>query len=253
MNQLIQAQTKQQETLVHVISILNITRYVAQANRQKIYEIIDALQRSNEHLNRLFNITEVLTQCIRYQQMYIYMHTILAYLRGSLTYMRQVAIHTMDYMDAPTTNILSPDILPVEDLRNMLGHLESELPSTMHLPISLDHTLHFYQYLNTHVLIAEGQFLLLINVPIQNRAQQLQIYEVFSLPVPHSNLSTQYKINNKYIGMTYDETKAVVIMDQQYRACYHANRQFYRINAPLQPFKNPSPCITFLYEKNTKQ
>ena len=85
----------------------------------------------------------------------------------------------MDYVDAATTNILSSDIFPVGDLRNMLRHIESELPSTMHLPISSDETLHFYQYLNTHILVAEGQFLLLINVPIHNRAQQLQIYEVF--------------------------------------------------------------------------
>ena len=89
--------------------------------------------------------------------------------------MRQASIHTMDYVDAATTNILSPNILPVEDLRNMLRHIESELPSTMHLPISMDDTLHFYQYLNTHVLIPEDLFLLFINVPIQNRAQQLQI------------------------------------------------------------------------------
>ena len=82
-NQLIQAQTKQQETLVHVISILNITRYAAQVNRQKLNEIIDALLRSNEDLDKLFNITEVLTQHIRYQQMYNYMCTILAYLRDS--------------------------------------------------------------------------------------------------------------------------------------------------------------------------
>ena len=88
-------QTKQQETLVHVISILNITRYAAQVNRWKLNEIIDDLQRSNEDLNRLFNITEVLTQHIRYQQMYIYSHTILAYLRDSHTYMGQVAMHTM--------------------------------------------------------------------------------------------------------------------------------------------------------------
>ena len=52
--------------------------------------------------------------------MCIYMCTILAYLRGSLTYMRQVAIHMMNYVDAATTNVLSPDILPVADLRNML-------------------------------------------------------------------------------------------------------------------------------------
>ena len=111
------------------------------------------------------------------------------------------------------TNILSPDTLLVEGLRNMLRRIESELSSTMHLPISLDDTLHFYQYLNTHILIPEGQLLLLINVSIQNRAQQLQIYEVFSLPVLHSNLSVQYKINHKYMGVTYDETKAVAIID----------------------------------------
>ena len=172
---LIQEQAKQQETLVNVISILNNTRYAAQVNRQKLNEIIDTPQRSNEDLNSLFNITQVLTQWIKYQQIYIYMHTILAYLRDSFTFMRQVAIHTMDYVDDATTNILSPNILPVEDLRNMLRYTKSELPSTMHLSISLDDTLHFYQYLNTHILIADGQFLLVIDVPIQNRAQQLQI------------------------------------------------------------------------------
>ena len=130
--------------------------------------MIDALQRSNEDLNRLFNITEVLTQCIRYQQMYLYMCTIQAYLRDSLSYMRHVAIHMMDYVDAATTNISSPDILPMEDLRSMLRHIESELPLTMHLPISSDDTLHFYQYLNTHILIAGGQFLHLTDEPIQN-------------------------------------------------------------------------------------
>ena len=96
LSQLIQAQTKQQENLIHVISILNVTRYAAQVNRQKLNEVIDALQRSNEDLDKLFKITEVLTQCIRYQQMYIYMHTILANHRGCFTYMRQVAIHLMD-------------------------------------------------------------------------------------------------------------------------------------------------------------
>ena len=34
-NQLIQAQSKHKETVVHVISILNITRYAAQVKRQK--------------------------------------------------------------------------------------------------------------------------------------------------------------------------------------------------------------------------
>ena len=59
-NQLIQAQSKQQETLVHVISILNVTRYAAQVHRQKLNEVLDALQRSNEDSHRVFNIAETL-------------------------------------------------------------------------------------------------------------------------------------------------------------------------------------------------
>ena len=109
----------------------------------------------------------------------------------------------------------------------------------MHLPISLDNTPHFYQYLSTHVLIADGQFLLLIDVPIQKRVQQLQIYEVFSLPVSHSNLSVRYKLNHRYIGLTYDETKAVTITDQQYIGYQHTNGQFCRIHAPFQCLTNP--------------
>ena len=46
--------------------------------------------------------------------------------------MREVTIHTMDYIDAATTRILSPHVLPVEDLRRMLLHLEEMLPLTMH-------------------------------------------------------------------------------------------------------------------------
>ena len=39
--------------------------------------------------------------------------------------MRQAAIYMMDYVDPATTNILSPDILPMADLSTML-----RLPST---------------------------------------------------------------------------------------------------------------------------
>ena len=82
----------------------------------------------------------------------------------------------------------------MKDLRSMLRHIESELPSTMYLPIPFDDILNFYWYLNTNVLKPEGQFMLIIDVPIQNTAQQLQIYEVFNLPVCHSNLSANTKV-----------------------------------------------------------
>ena len=74
----------------------------------------------------------------------------------------------MDYIDAATTGTLSPHILPIMDLKRMLSHIEETLPSTLHLPVSFEDTLHFYPYLCTHVLIANKQFLLPIDLPIQD-------------------------------------------------------------------------------------
>ena len=123
--------------LVDVISILNITWYTTQVNWQKLNEVLDVLQKVNKNVNILFNITDVLTQYLRYHQIYTYAHTILAYLMDCLTYMRHVTTHTMDYINAAMTNILLLALLPLE-LRSMLRHIESQLPSIMHLLILLD-------------------------------------------------------------------------------------------------------------------
>ena len=131
------------------------------------------------------------------------MPALVSHLRDCLTYMRQVTTHTMDYVNTARTNILSPNILPVEELRGMLRHIKSQLQSTMHLPILSNDTLQFHWYLKTHVPVADGHFSLLIDVPILDRAHQLQIYRIFNLPVPNGTVLAQYKINDKYIGVTW--------------------------------------------------
>ena len=132
----------------------------------------------------------------------------------------------MDYIDAATTGILSPHVLQVKDLQKMLIHIKHAIPSMMHLPVSSEDTLHFYRYLHAQVLIADKHVLLLINVPIQDCVQQLEIYKVFDLAIPHGNFSAHYNINSKYLGITYDETKAMEISEQQFSTCKKANGQF---------------------------
>ena len=116
----------------------------------------------------------------------------------------------MDYIDAATTGTLSPHILPIMDLKKMLAHMEEMLLSTLQLPISSEDTLHFYCYLHTHVLIVNKQFLLLIDVTIQDRSL-LCIYKIVTLDIPHGNFTAHYDISTKYLGITQDETMAVEI------------------------------------------
>ena len=188
-NQLIATQHNQQETLVHVISILNITRCATQVNRQHINIVKNAVERTHQDVTILYNITHSLSGPP--EQIILHIHSVLANHRDSLYYMREVTIHTMDYVDAATTRIFSPHVLPVEDLRKMPSHIEETIPSTMHLQVSPEDTLHFYRYLCMHVLTADEQFLLVINVPIQDHAHQLEIYEVFNLAMP-GNFSAHY-------------------------------------------------------------
>ena len=200
-NQLIAMQHTQQETLVHIISVLNVTRYTMQVSRQHVNLVMDAVERTHQDITTLYNITSSLHTSLSYQQIVLHVCSILANLRDSLYYMRQVAMHAMDYIDAASIGILSPHILPVEDLWKMLIHTEKALPPTIHLLVSSEDTLHFCRYLHRHILIADKQFLLLIDAPIQDCIQQLEIYEVFNLVIPHGNFSACYNIDSKYLGI----------------------------------------------------
>ena len=87
-NQLIEMQTQQQDTLVHALSMLNVNRYAMQVNREHINAVMGAVQRTNNDVTTLFNITSSIYTCINYQQILLYICSILANLRDSLYYMR---------------------------------------------------------------------------------------------------------------------------------------------------------------------
>ena len=104
-----------------------------------------------------------------------------------------------------------------------------------------------------HVLVEENQFLLLIDVPIQDRAQQIQIYQIINLPVPVGNYLMRYTMETKYLGVTYDRTKAMDIPEEQFKLCKEANGQFCPLLTPLQPLTNPPSCVAALYTKNSRE
>ena len=249
-NQLIATQSSQRDTLVHIVSILNVTQYATQVNRHSINNLIDAVHTASQDIDNLYNVTTSLASSIYFNQMILHIRSVFANLCDSIHYLCTLATHTKDYIDATTSGILSPHVLPVADLQKMLQHIADNLPPTLHLPISPMDTLHFYRYLHTHVLIENKQFLLLIDISIQDRACQITIHQVFTLDIPHSNYSARYDINTQYFGVTKDTTMGVELSHTQFEACKQANGQFCHITMPFQPLANPPTCIAALYAKS---
>ena len=146
-NQLIAAQSMQQEAIVHIVSILNITTHTAQVNRQYITIIMDKVDNTVHDVNNLYNITTPLSTSLSYYQLVLHIRSVLENLQDSLFYIRSVSMHIMDYVDAATRGTLSPHVLPIMDLQQMLSHTEETLPTTMHLPVPSED----YTFIGTHI------------------------------------------------------------------------------------------------------
>ena len=115
-NQLIETKVTQQETLVHIISILNVTRHTAQVNRHSINVLLDRVDENSQDVNNLYNLSTSLATSFSYHQLVLYIRSVLANLQDSLCYIKTVSTHTMDYINVATTCTLSLHILPIMDL-----------------------------------------------------------------------------------------------------------------------------------------
>ena len=118
-NQLIEAQSAQQKTLVHIISILNVTRYAAQVNRHSINVLMDKVDETVQSVNNLYNLTTSLATSHSYHQLILHIRSVLANLWDSLSYIRTVSMHTMDYVNAAMSGTLLPHVLAIMDLKKM--------------------------------------------------------------------------------------------------------------------------------------
>ena len=211
---------------------------------------MDAVRTTSHKINNLYNLTTSLATSINFNQMILHIRSVFANLHDSLNYIWTVSTHTMEYIDAATSGTLSPHILPVIDLQKLLQHIADTLPPTLHLPILPEDTLHFYRYLHTHILIENKQFLLLIDILIQDRSWQITIHQILTLDILHRNYSACYDVHTKYFGVTKDATMAVELSTTQFQACQDANGQFCSITTPLQPLANPTSCIAVLQAKS---
>ena len=77
-NQLIATQSSQCDTLVHIVSILNVTQYATQVNRHSINSLIDAIHTATQDINHLYNVTTSLASSITFNQMILHIRSVFA-------------------------------------------------------------------------------------------------------------------------------------------------------------------------------
>ena len=94
-------------------------------------------------INNLYTFNTSLATTLSYYQLVLHIRSVLADLHDSLSYIKSVSMHIVDYINAATTGTLSPHILHIAGLRQMPSHIVESLPTTMCLPVTSEDTLHF--------------------------------------------------------------------------------------------------------------
>ena len=75
-NQLITTQSSQQETLVHIVSIINVTRYAVQGNRHSINILMNKVEKTSHDINNLYNLTTSLATSISFHQLILHIRSV---------------------------------------------------------------------------------------------------------------------------------------------------------------------------------
>ena len=200
-NQLIAMQTSQCNTLVHIVSILNVTRYATQVNRHSINNLIDAVCTTSQDINNLYNLTTSLAASINFNQMILHIHD--WYL---LTF--EILFTTFkQFLHILWNTLMLPPLVYCHHM-SYQSQIYRRCSNTLLTPYHQPCTYQYHQktpYISTdtchtHILIENKQFLLLIDIPIQDRACQITVHQVFTLDIPHGNYSACYDINTRYLG-----------------------------------------------------
>ena len=106
--------------MVHIVSILNLTQYETEVNRQQINIILKELTKSNEDIRALLNITNQLATQIQVQNIVLHLRAILANLRDCLHFMKQLANHILEYLGVTYDRTKAMDI-PEEQFKLCKG------------------------------------------------------------------------------------------------------------------------------------
>ena len=89
-NQLFMRQSSQQDTLVPIVSIINVTQYAVQVNRYNINILMNKVDETSHDINNLYNLTTSLATSISFHQLILHIRSVFANLCDSLSYIRMV-------------------------------------------------------------------------------------------------------------------------------------------------------------------
>ena len=206
-NQISANQQKFKHVLHQSLTILNKSHDEIIQNRERINTLNRGLSNLYLKINKYTrNVKEQYLRLRNFLHFYLDLNSMVNIAQELVMEMIRQFEDLERQVDMLSTGSLTPGIISSNELRQALLEISNQLPNGLNLPIDpLTHLWEFYKAIACATTIIDDKLLIILHIPLVNQADQLEIYEVFNLPLP--NLHTKIIIesnNQKQMIATYE-------------------------------------------------
>ena len=181
---------KNQEEMAHVIdeniSVINITMVEMSQNRQTLNKIIGSLTALD---TKLGNITQALEREVfkvgQFVQLYLQLESVIQAVRRTIWQAGSYLDHIQLQLNMLPLGHPSPLVITPRGLKKLLTEIKGHLPEFLSLPYDPRGKIwKFYQTHTCTTVIDQGQFLIIVSIPLLDKNNKYEIYSMFNMPVP---------------------------------------------------------------------
>ncbi len=211
------------------LTLLNVTRVEVTQLRLELHTIRSTVVRLQQQQNALLAHQVFMTT---YTQIANIVTEIRSHIVESRVVIDELAARLSDLFQGH----LTPQVIPPDQLRQLLQEIETVLPPILSLPFDPENELfNYYQYLGCYVYPGDGDFTVLIDVPLADVTSQFNVFQILTYDVPYGNTSivASYEIAHEYVAVSPDRSRISFLEDWQLHQCSSEVFHFCRMTTAI--------------------
>ena len=243
--------------------ILNVVDNTVTLINQTVVDVND----NRRTLNRLVNITDSLTDNLKYYEGIVIdeyiastlsakMDSIFLDLVSTVKDLRDEILNIETILSLAENGILSRALLPPVRLATVLQDIQTILPRDLALPFSSEQVSKYYANLHSQVIRNHANISVILTIPLLSVQDHFTVYQVFNVPVPNVGstqpLTANYEIpETKFVALSDDALKFVLIDDHDMHVYLRHRLPFCPLRQPILNVQTSKMCIPALLTNRT--
>ena len=259
-----------QQKIRHVVnqslSVMNKTREEVIDNRIRINEINDGVDKLTRYLDRFVNNTQNTIESLhQFLHFYLKLNTLVNNAQELIIELVQHFEDLGRQVDSLAAGKLAPGVISPDKLHQALVEISLHLPSMLQLPINPQNDLWtFYQTVKCDTIVDDNKILIILNIPLVNQAEKMDIYKIINLPLPYiqtskdenvgknNNMVARYDLEAQVFAIDHTRTRYSLLSPELASQCTQGNVGFCQFIEPLYPVNLSPYCIIALFVGNNE-